>query len=372
VNDVAGTLVAPRLGWSRTLTTGLVFAAAAISLVSLLAVADGDQLGWDFRNAYLHAGSLVMQGGSPYPPLDDSVLGSGTAYVYPPQLAVVLAPLTELPSDLVVWLAFAAGVAAVLGGLAVLGVRDARCYAAVLAWGSTSSALEMTNLSAFLVLGIALIWRYRATVWPLAVTLGVVVSTKLFGWPLFVWALVTKRQRAALLAGVVAVTVTVAAWASIGFADLGRYPELLRRFAEIQGEQKSYSIVGVAASAGLSASVGQALALVVGGALLAASVYFGLRVEDDVRCFAAALGATLALTPVVWLHFFVLLAVPLAIARPRFSWIWVLPIVLWVCPRATNGDWPLPLMPALVTIAVLAVVLARPVERRELLRSAAL
>jgi hypothetical protein len=108
----------------------------------------------------------------------------------------------------------------------------------------------------------------------------------------------------------------------------------------------------------------------VGGGLLSASIYFGVRAHDDMRCFGAALGATLAFTPVLWLHFFVLLAVPLAIARPRFSWIWLLPIVLWVCPRADNGDRPLPLIPALVTIAVLTVVLARPVERREPLPSA--
>jgi hypothetical protein len=352
------------LGWPHTLLTGALVAAAAISVVSLLSIAGTDKLGWDFRYTYVHAAALVMDGGSPYPPVDDAVLASGIGYVYPPQFVVALAPLTELPTDLVVWIAFAAAVASVLGALAVLGVRDLRCYAALLAWGSTSNALELTNLSAFLVLGIALVWRFRATIWPLAATLGLVVSTKLFGWPLFVWAAATRRYRAALLAVGVGVAVTAGAWATIGFAGLTQYPALLQRFSEVQGEQNSYSIVAASVALGLGSSAGQVLAFVVGCALLAASAYFGRRTGDDKRSFAAAIGATLAFTPVLWVHFFLLLAVPLAIARPRFSAVWLLPIALWVCPRGGNGDELQVLVPAVVTVLILGVVLARPEDRR--------
>ena len=352
------------LGWSRTMSTAVVVAAAAISLVALLSIAGSDELGWDFRYTYLRAAELVRNGESPYPPLDDAVLGSGTAYVYPPQLAVVLAPLTVFPADLVVWSAFAASVAALVGALALLGVRDARCYAAVLVWGSTSSALEMTNLSVFLVLAFALAWRFRDTIWPLAATVGLVVSTKLFGWPLLVWAVATRRYRAAVGAIVFGVAVTFCAWAVIGFADLTRYPELLRRFSEVQGQEKSYSIVAATVALGYDPSVGQGLAAIVGSALLAAAVYYGRWARDDVRCFAAAVGATLAFTPVLWLHFFVLLVVPLAIARPRFSAIWLLPSVLWLCPRDGNGHGLEPLLPLTVAVVLLGVVLARTDEGR--------
>jgi alpha-1,2-mannosyltransferase len=354
-----------RLGWSRTLSTGVLVAGAAISIVSLLSIAGTDRLGWDFRYTYFQAAAHVMDGRSPYPPVDDAVLASGIGYVYPPQFVVALAPLTELPTDLVVWIAFAASVASVLGALAVLGVRDLRCYAALLAWGSTSNALELTNLSAFLVLGIALVWRFRATIWPLAATLGLVVSIKLFGWPLFVWAAATRRYRAALLAVGVGVTVTACAWAIIGFDGLMQYPDLLRRFSEVQGEQNSYSILAASVALGLGSAAGQVLAFLVGCALLAASAYFGRR-GDDVRSFAAAIGATLAFSPVLWVHFFVLLAVPLAIARPRFSAVWLLPIALWACPRGGNGDELQVLVPGVVTFLILAVVLARPEERRAL------
>jgi uncharacterized membrane protein YecN with MAPEG domain len=356
----AHTATKPRsLGWSITLSTGVLVAAAAISIVSLLAIAGTDELGWDFRFTYLRAAELVMHGDSPYPALDDAVLASGTAYVYPPQLAVVLAPLSLFPTDLVVWVAFAAAVASLMGALALLGVRDIRCYAAVLAWGSTSSALEMTNLSAFLALALALAWRYRASLWPLAGILALAVSTKLFLWPVLVWVAATRRYRAAVLAVGLGVAVTFSSWAVIGFADLTRYPELLRRFSELQGAENSYSIVAVIAAFGFGTSVGQGLALVVGGSLLVASVYFGWRVGDDERSFVAAIAATLALTPVVWLHYFVFLAVPLAIARPRFSALWLLPIVIWVCPRADNGDGFQTLLPAIVAAVLIGVILVQ-------------
>ena len=75
---------------------------------------------------------------------------------------------------------------------------------------------------------------------------------------------------------------------------------------------------------------------------------------------ACAIVAALALSPVVWLHYPVLLAVPLGIARPRFAPIWLLPIVLWVCPRAANGDGMQPFIPAIVVAVMLVALLVSP------------
>jgi hypothetical protein len=104
------------------------------------------------------------------------------------------------------------------------------------------------------------------------------------------------------------------------------------------------------------------ITVLVGGALLAAAIYFGRRVVDDERSFVAANGAALLHTPVARLHNYVLLAVPLAIARPRFSALWLLPIVLWVCPRFDNGDVQV-VLPTLVATAVIVSLLARPRTR---------
>ena len=48
----------------------------------------------------------------------------------------------------------------------------------------------------------------------------------------------------------------------------------------------------------------------------------------DAWTFIVAIGAAFALSPIVWLHYFVLLYIPIAIVRPRLSWLWALPLAL--------------------------------------------
>ena len=91
------------------------------------------------------------------------------------------------------------------------------------------------------------------------------------------------------------------------------------------------------------------------------------RRADDLRAFTYAIGGALALSPIMWQHYLVLLAVPLAISRPRFSMFWLLPIILWVSPRAGNGDGLETLLPAVVVATLLAAIVAaseRGTERR--------
>ena len=156
--------------------------------------------------------------------------------------------------------------------------------------------------------------------------------------------------------------VTLVAWAIIGFDGLTGYPDLLRRLSEIQSE-RSYSIVGMAATAGLPDAVGRVATLLVGGALLVGCVVFARR-KDDARSFTCAVAATLALSPIVWLHYLVLLLVPLAILRPRFTWLWLLPAVLWVSPKPGYAEGFQTFMPALVMVIVLALLLGRKPQPR--------
>ena len=96
-----------------------------------------------------------------------------------------------------------------------------------------------------------------------------------------------------------------------------------------------------------------------GGALLVAAIWWGRR-EQEVRSFTLAVAASLALSPVVWLHYLTLLIAPLGLARPRFSALWLLPIVLWVSPRDENGDGLHPFVPMAVVVALIVLLLVRP------------
>jgi hypothetical protein len=51
------------------------------------------------------------------------------------------------------------------------------------------------------------------------------------------------------------------------------------------------------------------------------------------------------------------LLVPLAIARPRFSAVWLLPLLLWLTPLNGNGELVQPLLPALVAATVFVLAL---------------
>jgi hypothetical protein len=315
-------------------------------------------LAWDVRFAYLPAAEAVLDGRSPYPALDDPILEEQKGYVYPPQLVVALTPLTFLPVDVVALLAAAGLLALVAATLHLLGIRDLRCYAAAFLWMPTTSGVLLANLSIPLAFAMAVLWRYRDEVWRPSAALGLAVSAKLLFWPMFVWMLAMRRVRAAVLAVVVGVAVTFLAWAVIGFAGLGGYPDLLERLSEIQSE-RSYSIVGMSAELGLSEGVGRALTVVLGLVLLAACVVFARR-QDDARSFTCAITATLVLSPIVWLHYLVVLLVPMAILRPRFSALWLLPILLWSSPRPGYAEGFQTFLPALVATILLVALLARP------------
>ncbi len=347
------------------LTVALVFVAVLWTSAFIVFSLGAGLLAWDVRFAYLPAAEAILAGDSPYPALDDPILEDQKGYVYPPQLAVVLLPLTKLPIDLVALIVTAGMLAMLWLTLRILGIRDVRCYAAALLWMPVASGLLLANVSIPLALALAVAWRYRDSVREPAVALGLAVSAKLLLWPLFVWTLATRRVRTTLWAIAVGVVVTFVAWAAIGFDGLGGYLDLLRRLSDIQSEN-SYSIVGMASTLGLSSAVGQGLTVVLGGALLVACVVLARR-GDDLRSFTCAVAATLALSPIVWLHYLVLLLVPLAISRPRFSIVWLLPILLWSSPRPGYAEGFQTFLPALVAVILVAVVLARPVPGNRVL-----
>jgi len=337
---------------------GLV-AVSAVWTVALLAFSFGEGLlAWDFRFAYLPAADAVLAGDTPYPSVDDPILEDQKGYVYPPLLVLAILPLAPLPVDVVAVLVVAGFLALGLSVLAVLGVRDLRCYAVLPLWMPFASGVLLANLSIPLALALALAWRYRDRVWPPAVALGLAVSAKLLVWPMLVWTIATHRLRATAWAVAVGLGVTLASWAAIGFAGLTEYPSLLSRLSEIQSG-RSYSLVGMASTLGLGEGAGRAGALLVGIGLLAWCGVLARR-GDDVRSFTCAVAATLALSPIVWLHYLVVLVVPLAIARPRFSAIWLLPVVLWASPRPGYAEGYEAFLPAVAATFLVAVLLARP------------
>src|SRR5207247_9557366 len=59
--------------------------------------------------------------------------------------------------------------------------------------------------------------------------------------------------------------------------------------------------------------------------------------DRDVATLTLTLAAALAASPIVWVHYFLLLLVPLALTRPRLSPLWLVPLAYYPLGEAT---WP--------------------------------
>ena len=133
-----------------------------------------------------------------------------------------------------------------------------------------------------------------------------------------------------MLSCLVGGVLVVVSWAAIGFAGFGDYPDLLRRLEDTVGDD-SYTAYIVGLDLGLPSSVARGLWFAIGLGLLTAVVVLGRRGEER-AAFVAAIAASLGLTPIVWLHYFALLAVVVALAQPRLGALWFVPLAMVLTP----------------------------------------
>jgi alpha-1,2-mannosyltransferase len=300
-----------------------------------------------FRTAAL----AVVHGRSPYVAPSAAALAHFDKFVYPPVAALLFAPFAALPSEVARVLMFFAGLAAVLGALRLLGVEDWRCYGVAIVSAPTINSLALGALTSFLLLGAALVWRYRDTPAVTALATAFTAVVKLFLWPLAVWLIATRRWRAALLCALFSALLLLGGWAVIDFAGLGTYPTLVRLLERIEGPV-SYSTVALLGLSG-SAETAATVLLSLGGVV---AIVFAARGSDgDRRSLAVAIVVALLATPLVWLHYLLLLFVPIALYRPRLSGLWFLPMLLWVTPttHSEGTSWRIAL--ALGVVVVVAV-----------------
>jgi alpha-1,2-mannosyltransferase len=330
-----------------------VFLWIPLLLFSVVAAAElhfrGSSLGdWEiFRGAARSA----LHGTSPYPAADPSALVHNDRFVYPPITALLVSPLAALPDLAGRGLVLLFALACVPLALRLLGVRDWRCYGLALLTAPVLDTVSLGALSSAMLLGVAAAWRYRDRPSVAAPVTALTAVAKLFAWPLFVWLLATRRVRTATAAAGVAVVLLVGGWAAIGFAGLRSYPHLLRVLSRVEAVE-SYSLVGLFRLEGTAATALTALLVLV---VVVAVVLAARGPDADRRAFGVAVAGALLATPVLWLHYFVLLFVPIALTRPRLSALWFAPLAFWVTPLAhSDGSvWRACFALAVATLIVL-------------------
>ena len=326
---------------------------------------------YDFR-VFLAAAEAVRHGESPYVDADTIRTAVPAPYVYPPLLAVLVLPFTVLPHEV-------AGsstpgmvfslllIACLVTALLALDVRDWRCYPVALLYPPFLENVELGAIGPILVLLVALGWRYRERAVAAGIAAGGAIVLKVFLWPLVLWLLATRRWLAAGVAALTAGGLAVVSWAAIGFAGLSDYPALVRKLSDLEAKS-SYSAFADLRWLGLSESASQLVTAVAAVGLLGLGWRVARRdpVDGDRRALILALATALVATPILWLHYLVLLVVPVALARPRLSGLWFVPLALTVFEalgwyRGWADGEGRSLVSVAVVSAVVFVVALRPI-----------
>ena len=289
------------------------------------------------------AGHDVVTGHSPYP------------FVYPAPAAFLMAPFGALPWSVAVVVFTLALLGAAGLSLWLLGVRDWRCYSVTLAAMPMASSIMIGTLSPFLALGAAVAWRYRDRRWIVAAAITAVVVTKILLWPLAIWLIATRRIRSAATTIGLGIAVTFGSWALLGFDGLADYPHRLGRVAGLE-QDKSYSPFALMRALGLSGGSARLAVLVLTAAALLLVIRVARGTDGDRRSFVIALIVGLLAAPIVWLHYLVVLIVPLALYRPRFGIAWLIPLLYWFLPgQESHGSVGTILLAMSLTAAALAL-----------------
>ena len=307
-----------------------------------------------FRTAALR----VVHGQSPFPPATLEGVAHFDKFVYPPSTAILFAPFAALPVAVGQVAMFALGLVALVIALRLLGVSDWRCYGLVIMSAPAVNSLALGAVTSLLLLAVAAAWKYREHPKATGATVALAAVGKLFLWPLGVWLLVTRRVRAVFWFVFAAAGLWLTGWATLGFAGMTSYPRLLHVLSQAE-QSTSYSplaLLHVSERATTLLSLALA-ALVIAGVALA-----GRGPDGDRRALATAVIGAIVATPILWLHYFLLLVVPIALYRPRLSGLWFLPLLLWATPstHAHGVTWHV-----VLALAITLVVAIRTLGRRQ-------
>jgi alpha-1,2-mannosyltransferase len=351
----------------------LLVPAGSISLlvlmIGLVLAAAGKTLGYDYT-CYEGAARHLLDGKPIYDNAFSISVGTcpGT-YTYPPAFAVVLVP----------WLVFggaAAGLWCVamagcfLAGVALLPVRpDVRWVVVIVAaldW-PLLYAVKLGQVEPLLFVGFAAAWRFmdRPAVVGAATAIGALIKVQpgLLG----LWALATRRYRAAAVAVVGALAVAGAATIFTGLGAWGTYFDLVRGLGGSYSTPHNFAPGAVAHLAGASDAVSAAVQLASVGVAVAA-LLAAYRWASPVASLQVTIVASQLLSSPLRDHYAVLLLLPVAwlVSRGRI-WAAFVPALGWIALFATadSVSWPAVATIPLTFFGVLGLLMVEVyVERR--------
>jgi alpha-1,2-mannosyltransferase len=342
-----------------------------VLMLGLVLVSAGKTLGYDYT-CYEGAARHLIDGRPIYDNAFSIAVGTcpGT-YTYPPAFAVALVP----------WLLFggaAAGAwcvamaACFFAGVALLPVRrDVRWLIVVVAaldW-PLLYAVKLGQVEPILFLGFAAAWRWMDRPWAVGVATAVGTLVKVQPALLGVWALATRRWRAAAAAAGVGLGLAAAATLVTGPAAWGTYADLLRGLGGEFSTAHNFAPGAVAHLAGASDGVASAVQIV-SVAFAVVALLAAFRWASPAASLQVTIVVSQLLSSPLRDHYAVLLLLPVAwlVSRGRL-WAAAIPLLGWISLFAddTAASWPATASIPLTFFGVLALLLWEAFrERREM------
>ena len=321
---------------SRPRPARLIVPIGSVSLLllmlGLVLASAGDTLGYDYT-CYQGAARHLVDGAPMYDNAFSIAVGTcpGT-YTYPPAFAVALVP----------WLVFggaAAGLwclamaACFLAGVAVLPVRgDVRWLIVVVAaldW-PLLYAVKLGQVEPLLFLGFAAAWRWMDRPWAVGLVTAAGTLVKIQPAVLGVWAVATRRFRAAAVALAATLAAAAAATLVTGLAAWTTYLDLLRGLGGTLSVAHNFAPGAVAHLAGAPDWAATAVQLT-SVALAVAALLAAWRWASPVASLQVTIVGSQLLSAPLRDHYAVLLLLPVAwlVGRGR-TWAALVPILGWL------------------------------------------
>ena len=332
-----------------------LIAAVGYAYLILGAAAANGTLGYDFK-AYDLAVDRLLAGQSMYDQTATS-MGAFGLFFYPPPFALLVMPFALLPGgvDVAAWTVTL--IVATIASIALMPVSSRVRFAVLLlaafSWPLVF-AIKLGQVGPILLLLFTTAWRAIDRARPFGIAVGVGTIVKLQPALLIVWAFVTHRRRA----GVIAVAV-VAVLAAAGTLIAGpqAWFDMLAVLGRVSRPVLAENDMGIGRLAFVAgASVDVATLVHYGNVVLVLLVagYAFLRVPAEASLLIA-MTASQFVSPVLWDHYAVILLLPVAWLMQRGRW-WAALIPL-VSATLLAGATPPVAYPVSFWVVLLALTL---------------
>ena len=336
-HPLASHSMTPALAARSSCSSSARFRSLALVL-ALAAYAGDDRLALDFHHEVYRQAEAVVDGRDAYESPDADLSDRSNA-LWPMAAVLPVVPLTALPPAVADWLATARRARVARRRRCwSSSVRDWRIYGVVLLWPAVIEAIQTANASLPLTLLVAVMWRYRDRAGIAGVALG--YARRRQAVPLARRRLAGARRPA--LGGAPSRRAAASLLLLLPFTSLADYVRLLRNLGATF-EHDAYTPFALLTDLG----VPDTAARVVDASRSAwpcsrsrgAVAAWGSRSRPRSSCRRSC-GVTSYSCSMV----------PLALSRPRFDAVWLIPIGLWVGDGTFNGaPWQTACVLGLVT-----------------------